>query len=64
MMHPPQLLKEQTDIEDKVERKEKVQLARIKERKDNQPTNGYQSQRLRHAPAHDDDKCFLKTSYM
>ena len=64
MMHPPQLLKEQTDIEGKVERKEKVQSARVKERKDNQPTNGCQSQRLRHALAHNDDKCFLKTSYM
>jgi len=60
-MTGPQLLEERTDIEVKVERKEKVESARVEERKDNQPTNGHQSQRLRCAPARDDNKCFLRT---
>jgi len=63
-MTGPQLLKERTDVEVEVERKEEVESARVEERKDNQPTDGRQSQRLRRAPARDDDKRFLKTSYV
>jgi len=63
-MTGPQLLEEQTDIEVEVERKEEVESARVEERKDNQPTDGRQSQRLRCAPACDDDEHFLKTSYV
>jgi len=57
----PQLLKERTSVEVEVRRKEKVEPARVEERKDNQPTNRCQSQRLRCAPACDDDKCFSRT---
>jgi len=63
-MTGPQLLEERTDVEVEVERKEEVESARVEERKDNQPTDGRQSRRLRRAPARDDDKRFSKTSYV
>jgi len=60
-MTGPQLLEERTGIEVEVRRKEKVEPARVEERKDNQPINGHQSQRLRYAPARDDNECFSRT---
>jgi len=63
-MTGPQPLKERTDIEVEVESKEEVESARVEERKDDQPTDGCQSRRVRHAPARDDDEHFSKTSYV
>jgi len=63
-MTGPQPLEERTDIEIEVERKEEVESARVEERKDNQPTDGRQSRRLRRAPARDDDERFSKTPYV
>jgi len=60
-MTGPQLLEERTDVEVEVERKEEVESARVEERKDNQPIDGRQLQRLRRAPARDDDECFSRT---
>jgi len=60
-----QLLEEQSKVrgEVEVERKEKVESMRVEERKDDQPTEGRQSGRLRHAPVRDDDPRFTRTSY-
>jgi len=63
-MTGPQPLEERTDVEVEVESKEEVESARVEERKDDQPTDGRQSRRIRHAPAHDDDERFSKTSYV
>jgi len=63
-MTGPQPLEERSDVEVEVESKGEVESARVEERKDDQPTDGHQSQRVRRALAHDDDECFLKTSYV
>jgi len=63
-MTGPQPLEERTNVEVEVESKEEVESARVEERKDDQPTDGRQSWRVRCAPARDDDERFSKTSYM
>jgi len=46
-----------------VKTKEETESVRVKEKKDDQPTEGRQSGRLRHAPGRDDDPRFTRTSY-
>jgi len=60
-----QSLEEQTEVggEVEVERQEEVESVRVKERRDDQPTERRQSGRLRHAPVCDDDPRFTRTSY-
>ena len=46
-----------------VETKGETESVRVEEKKDDQPTKGRQSGRLRRAPGRDDDPRFTRTSY-